>query len=192
MLSITIPAARPVPPAALFDPEAPVPLANILSVSPEGHLKWRGKTYRCALGRAGIAMTKREGDGATPVGCFNLRRVLYRPEREDAPQTLLAVEAIYEVDGWCDDPEDPEYNRPVSLPHGASAEAMWREDSLYDIVVVLGHNDAPVIPGCGSAIFLHVATPAYAPTEGCIALAREDLLKIIQDCDSETQVCVLD
>ena len=77
--------------------------------------------------------------------------------------------------GWCDDPADPAYNRPVILPYPASAEAMWREDEIYDIVVVLGHNDDPVESGMGSAIFLHLARPGYPPTQGCVAIARSDL-----------------
>ena len=87
----------------------------------------------------------------------------------------MPVEAIRRDDGWCDAPDDDAYNRPVALPYPASAERMWREDDVYDLVVVLGHNDDPVMPGMGSAIFLHLARPDYAPTEGCVALARADL-----------------
>ena len=82
---------------------------------------------------------------------------------------------IREHDGWCDDPADPLYNRPVTLPYDASHEKMWREDDVYDIVVELGHNDDPPVPGLGSAVFLHVAKPDYEATEGCIALSEADL-----------------
>jgi L,D-peptidoglycan transpeptidase YkuD (ErfK/YbiS/YcfS/YnhG family) len=87
----------------------------------------------------------------------------------------LPVQAITPEDGWCDAPADPNYNRPVSHPYPASAERMWREDEIYDLVAVLGHNDDPVVPDLGSAIFLHLARPDYAPTEGCVALARPHL-----------------
>lgn len=132
---------------------------------------------RCALGPAGAipAKDKREGDGATPMGVWPLRRVLYRPDRGAPPVTALPVEPMSETDGWCDDPADPAYNRPVALPYPASAERMWREDQLYDIVVILGHNDDPPVPGMGSAIFLHCAKPGYPPTQGCVALERADL-----------------
>ena len=96
------------------------------------------------------------------------------------PTTRLPVAPIMQNDGWCDAPEDPNYNRPVKLPYPASAENMWREDGLYDVVVVLGHNDEPVVPGAGSAIFKHVAAPDLTPTAGCVALAREDLLSILR------------
>jgi L,D-peptidoglycan transpeptidase YkuD (ErfK/YbiS/YcfS/YnhG family) len=139
--------------------------------------------FRCALGRSGVieALAKREGDGATPAGSWPLRRVLYRPDRLDAPATRLPVTAIKPEDGWCDAPRDAAYNRPVTLPYRASAERLWREDRLYDLVVVLGHNDDPVIAERGSAIFLHVARPDHAPTEGCVALAQADLLAVLAE-----------
>ncbi|GAA0572292.1 L,D-transpeptidase family protein [Caenispirillum bisanense] len=141
------------------------------------------RRYRCALGKGGIVADKREGDGGTPVGRFPLRQVFYRPDRLPAPPaTALPVQAIAPADGWCDAPDDPAYNRPVTLPYPASAEAMWREDAVYDVVVVLGHNDDPPVPGLGSCIFLHVARPGYAPTEGCVALALPDLLAVLAEC----------
>jgi L,D-peptidoglycan transpeptidase YkuD (ErfK/YbiS/YcfS/YnhG family) len=142
-----------------------------------GEVVWQGHRVKAALGKGGVklAADKREGDGASPIGAWALRRVLYRPDKGPLPTTGLSVEAINREDGWCDAPSDPAYNRPVTLPHRTSAERMWRDDGLYDLVVVLGHNDDPVIPGAGSAIFLHLARPDYGPTEGCVALARKDL-----------------
>ena len=135
----------------------------------------------CALGRSGVvaAAVKQEGDGCSPAGVWPMRRLLYRPDRGPAPATRLPSQAIGPGDGWCDDPADGAYNRPVRLPYPASAEALWREDALYDLIVVLGHNDAPVVAGAGSAIFLHVAAPGYAPTEGCVALSRGDLEAVL-------------
>ena len=146
-----------------------------------GTLTSGGRTYDCALGPAGIKADKREGDGATPAGEFALRRVLYRADRGALPETWLEALAIERHDGWCDAPGDPAYNRPVRLPYPASAETMWREDGLYDVVVVLGHNDDPVVPGAGSAVFLHCAKPDYAPTEGCVALKKADLLDVLRE-----------
>jgi len=141
----------------------------------DGWLDLPGRRVRCALGPAGVSGDKREGDGASPAGTFALRRVLFRPDRGGAPATRLPVRALTPRDGWCDDPADPAYNRPLTLPYPASAEALWREDHVYDLIVVLGHNDAPVVPGAGSAVFMHLAREAYAPTQGCVALARADL-----------------
>lgn len=166
--------------------------ADIMKVTSDRTLEWKGRVYTCAVGAAGIRVAKREGDMATPVGCFALRRLLYRPDRESAPESGLPAAAIKRVEGWCDDPADPSYNRPVTLPYAARAEALWRDDRLYDLLVVLGYNDDPVIPGAGSAIFLHLAADNFAPTEGCVALKRSDFLTIIESCDTETKLCVVE
>ncbi len=151
----------------------------LITVAADGRLDWRGRAYRCAIGAAGITDNKREGDGATPTGYHRLRRVLFRPDRRARPATRLEAAALAPDDAWCDDPRDAAYNRPVKLPHSGHSEALWRPDSLYDLVAVLGYNDDPVAPGRGSAIFLHVAAPDFAGTRGCIAVAREDLLTIL-------------
>ena len=144
-------------------------------------LVFQGRTYRCALGRTGIvpAARKREGDGATPSGLLPLRRIHYRADRGPIPQTVVPRGPIAPADGWCDDPADPAYNRLVHRPFAASHEEMWRADELYDIVGELGWNDAPVVPGRGSAIFLHLARADFGPTAGCVALARADLLAVL-------------
>jgi len=144
-----------------------------------GFLHWNGHRVACTLGRSLARADKREGDGATPVGRYAFRRILFRPDHGAAPHTRLPVSAIETDDGWCDAPNDPSYNRPVKLPHPASAERLWRDDALYDIVVVLGHNDAPVVAGNGSAIFMHLARDDGGPTEGCVGLARADLLALL-------------
>ena len=141
-------------------------------------LAWPGRSVRCAIGRGGIRADKREGDGATPAGRFPLRQALYRPDRLAPPPTRLALQALGATDGWCDDPADADYNRFVRLPHPARCEALWRADALYDLLIVVGYNDAPVQPGRGSAIFIHVAAPGYKATEGCVALALPDLLDL--------------
>jgi L,D-peptidoglycan transpeptidase YkuD (ErfK/YbiS/YcfS/YnhG family) len=135
--------------------------------------------YPCALGRSGQRTRKREGDGATPAGSWPVRALLYRADRVRRPATMLPARPLRRDDGWCDAPGDPNYNRPVRHPYPASAERMWRADRLYDIVVVLGCNDRPRVRGCGSAIFIHVARPGYSPTEGCIALRREHLERLV-------------
>jgi L,D-peptidoglycan transpeptidase YkuD (ErfK/YbiS/YcfS/YnhG family) len=106
--------------------------------------------------------------------------VLYRPDRVPRPATGLPVRRLSPHDGWCDAPADRNYNRPVRHPYPASAERLWREDGLYDVVVVLSHNARPRVRGCGSAVFMHVARPGYAPTEGCIALRREHLSRLLE------------
>ncbi len=161
-----------------------------LIVRSTGTATWNGKPLRCALGRAGPTQQKREGDGATPAGILPMRRVLYRPDREAPPPTRLPRAPLAQDVGWCDAAGDPLYNRPVKLPYPAHAEAMWRDDALYDLVVALGWNDAPVAAGRGSAIFLHLAAPGYAATEGCVALARADLLAVLAGADAASRVVV--
>jgi L,D-peptidoglycan transpeptidase YkuD (ErfK/YbiS/YcfS/YnhG family) len=139
-----------------------------------GHLR-----LPCALGRGGCKPLKREGDGATPLGRFRLRFAYFRPDRLSRPQSRLRVVATRPDDGWCDAAGDRNYNRPVRRPYPASTETLWRAGQLYDIVVVLGYNDRPRIQGRGSAIFLHVARGAFEPTEGCVALRRADLRKLL-------------
>jgi L,D-peptidoglycan transpeptidase YkuD (ErfK/YbiS/YcfS/YnhG family) len=148
-------------------------------VHPDGRLVLRGEVFRAALGRGGVRRLKLEGDGATPAGVLPLRRVLYRLDRVPPPHCAVPIEPIAESDGWCDAPTHRDYNRPVRLPHDASCEELWRRDALYDVVGVLGWNDAPVERDRGSAIFLHVATRDYAPTAGCIALALADLQLVL-------------
>jgi L,D-peptidoglycan transpeptidase YkuD (ErfK/YbiS/YcfS/YnhG family) len=161
-----------------------------LVVAPDGSAVWDGRRMRCALGRSGIRIAKREGDGATPAGTYALRQVLYRPDRVPPPPTLLPVRALRPSDGWCDAPADAAYNRPVQLPYPGRAEALWRADAIYDLVVVLGYNDDPVTPGLGSAIFLHLARTDFAATEGCIALAHDDLASVIAAADGGSRVVV--
>ena len=125
----------------------------------DGVLRWPGGAARAACGRGGVRTDKREGDHASPAGSFPLLSALYRPDRVAALQTALPLAALGANDGWVDAPGDPNYNRMVALPYAASHEDLWRGDGLYDVSVVIGYNTDPVVPGKGSAIFLHVAAP---------------------------------
>jgi L,D-peptidoglycan transpeptidase YkuD (ErfK/YbiS/YcfS/YnhG family) len=147
----------------------------------DGWMELPGRLARCALGIGGVvaAGAKREGDGGSPAGLWPMRQVLWRPDRGPAPATRLPRVAIEPSDGWCDAPGDEAYNRPVRLPYPASTEALWREDRVYDLILVLGYNDAPVIAGAGSAIFVHLARPGFEPTQGCVALAAADLIHLL-------------
>lgn len=150
-------------------------------VSTDGWITGADIHVKAALGRSGVinAKDKREGDGATPTGCYPIRRVLYRADRGEKPSTAFPVRALRQDDGWCDAPEDAAYNCPVRRPFPASHETLWREDELYDIIVILGHNDDPPVPGSGSAIFLHCKRGDYEPTEGCVALANQDVRRFL-------------
>ena len=148
-------------------------------VQRDGTVRFQGRVFRAALGRGGIRQDKHEGDGATPSGDLPLRRVLYRADRVARPDCAVPIEPLAPDDGWCDDPTHPDYNRMIRLPHPARHEALWRDDGVYDVVGVLGWNDAPAVRDRGSAIFLHVARPDFAPTEGCVALALPNLRDLL-------------
>jgi len=143
-------------------------------------LDWGAGARRAAIGPAGIAVKGGEGDGITPRGRFVVREIFYRADRIAKPAVKLPLHVTQPDDGWCDAPDDPNYNRLVKLPYRASAEKMWRDDGLYDLVAVLGYNDDPVVPGKGSAIFLHIARPDHSATHGCVALALADALAALE------------
>ncbi len=157
-----------------------------------GILQFEGRDHICALGRSGVRAAKREGDGATPAGTFALRRVFYRADRLAEPASGLPVTALTADDGWCDDPAHRDYNRLIKLPFAASHEELWRDDNLYDVIVVVGHNDDPPQPGLGSAIFIHCATADFAPTEGCVALDRQALIALLPRFTPDTVLRVIE
>lgn len=177
-------------------PAGNMPEPTTLFVAPDPRypnqhrLTFQGTTYRCTVGKGGLSADKREGDGCTPLGVFPLRECWWRPDRLSAPATRLPLHAITARDGWCDDPAHPAYNRHVTLPFPARHEMLRREDEIYDLIVPLGYNDDPPVPGRGSAIFLHVAKPDYAPTEGCVALAREDLIEVLGEVTESSYIAI--
>jgi L,D-peptidoglycan transpeptidase YkuD (ErfK/YbiS/YcfS/YnhG family) len=135
--------------------------------------------FACALGRSGIVQRKREGDGGTPCGRLKLRRVFYRGDCHPRITTSLQSRQIRQEDAWCDDSADRRYNRLIQRPPGEVEERLWRGDHLYDVIVELGWNDAPVRKGHGSAIFWHLARPGFTPTAGCIAVNMDVFRKLL-------------
>ncbi len=177
-------------PAAKAKPHVVIKIRSISAARRTGRIELGPLRFACALGRSGVRAIKREGDGATPRGRFGLARVLYKPDAVARPRTGLRVARIRSDDGWCDDAKDGNYNRPVRHPHRTSAERLWRDDGLYDYVVVIGHNQRPRIKGRGSAIFMHVARPGFQPTEGCIALARKDLARLLARLGPRSKISI--
>jgi L,D-peptidoglycan transpeptidase YkuD (ErfK/YbiS/YcfS/YnhG family) len=160
------------------DPTALILVRTLSRAAKRGYLRFGAWSAPCALGRSGTTALKREGDGATPRGRFQLRCVFYRPDAK-RPKVALALRSIRRDDGWCDDPSDRNYNRRVRMPYPSSAERLWRPDGLYNVIVVLGYNDVPRVRNRGSAIFMHVARADFGPTEGCVALRERDLRRLI-------------
>lgn len=164
---------------------APIPL---LTVSSDRMLSCGDLRIPCLVGYNGIRLHKHEGDGATPAGTFPLRKILFRPDRVSHVETSLPAEQIDRLDGWCTAPESNNYNKQIKLPTALSHEILWRNDELYDIVVVVGYNDAPAIPGHGSAIFLHCARSGMRATDGCIAVPRQQLIMVAACCGPSTGI----
>lgn len=144
-----------------------------------GRLTFGDIAMDCTIGRGGpcAGADKREGDGCTPLGTWPIRGVLLRPGKVAATGIHIPWRWISANDGWSDDVDDPAYNRPVRLPRAFSTESLIRADDAYDVIVVLGHNDAPPVPGMGSAIFFHLSEGR--PTAGCIAVDRADMVRLL-------------
>jgi L,D-peptidoglycan transpeptidase YkuD (ErfK/YbiS/YcfS/YnhG family) len=143
-----------------------------------------------ALGRRGIKANKREGDGGTPRGAFRLRRLWWRADRAAKPRTQLPVRRIGASDGWCEDPRDRHYNQPVRLDANDPGDRLKRTDHLYDLIVELDHNTRPRIAGRGSAVFVHVARPGFAPTAGCVALEAQALRRLVARAGRHTRIVI--
>ncbi len=143
-----------------------------------------------ALGRAGIRADKREGDGGTPHGRFHPVRLWFRADRLARPQTLLPVRRIGPNQAWCEDPADRRYNRPFARSANEPGDRLWRDDGLYDMLIEIDHNVRPRIAGRGSGVFIHVARPGFAPTAGCVALARRDLRLLLARITAKTRVVI--
>jgi L,D-peptidoglycan transpeptidase YkuD (ErfK/YbiS/YcfS/YnhG family) len=141
-----------------------------------------------ALGRGGIRADKREGDGGTPRGVFHPVRIWWRPDRGLRPRTALPVRRIGPSDGWCEDPHDRRYNRPVRIGPGSEGDRLIRHDHLYDLIVEIDHNARPRVAGRGSAVFIHVARPGFAPTAGCVALRIGDLRRLVARIGRRTKI----
>jgi L,D-peptidoglycan transpeptidase YkuD (ErfK/YbiS/YcfS/YnhG family) len=159
--------------------------------SPRGKAQLGLSFIPCALGRGGRRSKHGEGDGISPFGVWPMRHVFFRPDRVARPATGLPVIPLHAGLGWCDEPGDANYNRIVGLPYPSSHERLWRSDHLYDLIVVLGYNDLHRSQGRGSAIFMHLAHTDYRPTEGCIAFALSDMLRILAQAQHGDAVIVV-
>jgi L,D-peptidoglycan transpeptidase YkuD (ErfK/YbiS/YcfS/YnhG family) len=137
-----------------------------------------GVVFPCALGCGGISARKREGDGATPLASMRLLSGYVRG-RSFSRQSALPLASIRADLGWCEVPDDRNYNRPVRIPYGASHETMLRPDGLYDSCIVLDWNIKPRRRNCGSAIFFHLARPGFLPTAGCVAVTHQVMARLL-------------
>ena len=154
----------------------------------QGWLQMGSLHVPVALGRGGVRANKREGDGGTPRGVFHPVRLWWRADRLLQPRTLLPVRRIGRSDAWCEDPTDRRYNRPFARSANEPGDRLMRDDHLYDLIVELDHNRRPRIGRRGSAVFIHIARPAFAPTAGCVALRPRDLKALLALLSPKTRI----
>jgi L,D-peptidoglycan transpeptidase YkuD (ErfK/YbiS/YcfS/YnhG family) len=158
--------------------------------STQGLLFAGALTFPAALGRGGVRADKREGDGGTPAGALHPLGVWWRADRLPRPRALLPVRRIGPADAWCEDPADRRYNRAFRRSANEPGDRLRRVDDLYDLMVEIDHNTRPRIAGRGSAVFIHVARPGFAPTAGCVALRRRDLQKLVGRLTRNTRIVI--
>jgi len=163
----------------------------MILVKNSGYLFFRKKKYKCAIGFAGTKKIKQEGDKATPKGTFKIIKIYYRKDRIRKLITCIKKIPIKKNMGWCDDPLSKEYNKLINIPNKVSYERLHRKDNLYDLIGVINYNTKKIIKGKGSAIFFHIAKGKYAPTKGCIALKKKNLLFLLKNIKKNTKIKIL-
>ena len=146
---------------------------------------------KCAVGKRGISIKKKEGDFITPKGTFKIREIFYRKDRVQNLITRIKKTVIRKNMGWCDDPRSKKYNKLIYFPFKHSAEKLYRRENIYDIILVLNFNMNPVKKNKGSAIFIHVAKKSFQPTQGCIALNKFELIKLVKSIKVNTIVKII-
>ena len=154
------------------------------------NLYYLNNKIKCAIGKNGITKNKKEGDLKTPSGIFKLKKIFYRKDRIKFIRTPLKKKYIKKNVGWCDDPNSKYYNREIKFPFKGSAEKLWRKDSIYDLIIVLNYNFNPIIKNKGSAIFLHICKKNYAPTKGCVAINKKDMINLLVNIKSNTKLII--
>ena len=146
---------------------------------------------KCAVGKRGISIKKKEGDFITPKGTFKIREIFYRKDRVQNLITRIKKTVIRKNMGWCDDPKSKKYNKLIYFPFKHSAEKLYRRENIYDIILVLNFNMNPVKKNKGSAIFIHVARKSFQPTQGCIALNKFELIKLVKSIKINTVIKII-
>ena len=157
-------------------------------IKPDGvYIQWRDYVFKAAIGKNGVIVAddKIEGDLKTPKGRHKVTHGYYRPDKMDCPKSIIPFTALQPSFGWCDESSHALYNQLIDKPFAASHEDLWRDDDVYDLILVTEHNANPIVPGKGSAIFIHIAGENFEPTAGCLALRKQDILIIVKNCSAD-------
>ena len=162
----------------------------MIIINKSGYLKYNDIKFKCALGKSGIGKKKIEGDNITPKGTFKIIKIYYRKDRIKEINSAFSLIEIKKNMGWCDDPKSKKYNQLIKLPSKDRNEKLFRNDRIYDLILVLNYNMNPIIKNKGSAIFIHIAKNNYTKTKGCIALKKKDLIQIISKIKRDTKIII--
>ena len=154
------------------------------------YLTFKNYKAKCAIGKKGIGSKKKEGDLITPRGKYKVKYILYRKDRIKKIQSEMSVIKIEKNMGWCDDPRSRNYNKLIKLPSIYRHEKLFKKENIYDIILVLNYNMRPIKKNKGSAIFIHVSKKNFKKTEGCVAIQKRDLLKIVKEIKKNTKVMI--
>jgi len=160
----------------------------MIVVKKSGYLNYKNLKYRCALGKSGIKKKKKEGDNVTPSGVFKIIKIYYRADKIKKIISPIKKIQIKKNMGWCDDSKSNFYNQQINLPSKFGYEKLYRNDNLYDLIIVINYNMNPIIKNKGSAIFIHVAKNYYKKTKGCIALKKKNLIELISSIKKNTKI----
>ena len=152
------------------------------------YLAYNQYKIKCAVGKKGVNLKKKEGDFITPIGLYKIKYILYRKDRIKKISSKLRKITIKKNMGWCDDPKSKQYNKLVNLPFSYGCERLFKKENIYDIILVLNYNMNPVKKNKGSAIFVHIAKKNYEKTQGCVAVKKSDLLRLIKEIRVNTKV----
>ena len=156
----------------------------------KNYLYFYNYKIKCSIGKKGLTSLKREGDQRTPKGKFKFILLLYRKDRVNYFRSKIKKMIIKKNMGWCDDPKSKNYNKLIKFPFSYSAEKLYLQKNIYDLILVLNFNIKPIKKGLGSAIFLHISDRNFNPTKGCIAVKKKDFLKILKKITKKTNFII--
>ena len=163
----------------------------MIIINKSGYLKYKNLRFRCALGKGGVKKKIREGDNITPRGNYKIIDIYFRKDRIKNISSKFKLIKITKTMGWCDDPSSKNYNQLIKLPTKYRHEKLYRKDNIYDLIVIINYNMTPIVKNKGSAIFIHVANKFYKKTKGCIALKKNNLIKLIENISVNTKIKII-
>jgi len=162
----------------------------MIIVNKKGILIYNNKSYKFSYGKNGFTKNKIEGDKKTPKGIFLLGKLFVRTDKIKNLKTNFIINSITKTMTWLDDPNNKNYNTLINT-NSNQTEKLYRNDNLYDLILVIEYNSNPVVPYKGSAIFIHIMEKNYKPTKGCLALKKEDFIEILSTLNTNDKIKIL-